>query len=186
MTVNETLEDMIAAVADGDRVAFRRLYEATARRLLPVSIGILGRRDVAEEALQDAYLNVWRNAAGFDPDRGRGLTWLIAIVRNRALTVRQRMAREGNPAPFDGVDRLADAAPGPLDEALRSSAARALARCLGGLDEVQRRAILLAYYRGLSHAELARALDLPLGTVKSWIRRGLARLKECLDHEAAE
>jgi len=186
MTVHETLEDMIAAVADGDRAAFRRLYEATARRLLPVSIGILGRRDVAEEALQDAYLNVWRNAAGFDPGKGRALTWMIAIVRNRALTLRQRIAREGNPAPEDSLDRLADGAPGPLDEALRSGAARALAGCMAGLDEAQRRAILMAFYRGLSHAELARALDVPLGTVKSWIRRGLARLKDCLDHETAE
>ena len=178
---DSSLAELIAASADGDRDAFARLYELTAGRLMSVCLGILGSRAVAEEALQDAYVNAWRNAASFDMTKGAPMTWLISIARYRSLTLRRRAVRE---VPCDieaDFARLADPAPSPLADAVAGAEARALRACLKALEDNPRRAVLLAYYRGLTHDELSRELAVPLGTVKSWIRRSLTRLKRCLD-----
>lgn len=176
------LATLIAASSAGDRDAFAALYRHTAGKLFSVCLGILGSQALAEEALQDAYVNVWRNAASFDASKGAPMTWLISIARYRSLSLRRRAVRE---VPTDieaDYARLVDPSPGPLADAVASAEARALRACLERLEEAPRKAVLLAYYRGLTHDELSRELSVPLGTVKSWIRRSLTRLKLCLDN----
>jgi len=173
---------LIAAAAKEDRAAFARLYQASAGKLFSVCLSILGSRALAEEALQDAYVNVWRNAGSFDPAKGTAMTWLITVARYRALSLRRNSGRE-IPADIEAkFADLSDPAPGPLAEAMRGSEAAALRNCLEELEGQPREAILLAYFRGLTHQELASHMSVPLGTVKSWIRRSLSRLKGCLDH----
>jgi RNA polymerase sigma-70 factor, ECF subfamily len=176
------LARLIAASAAGDRDAFAALYRHTAGKLFSVCLGILGNRALAEEALQDAYVNVWRNAASFNAAKGAPMTWLISVARYRSLSLRRRAVREV-PADIEAeYARLEDPSPGPLADAVASAEARALRACLERLEEAPRKAVLLAYYRGLTHDELSRELAVPLGTVKSWIRRSLSRLKLCLDN----
>ncbi len=180
--IRPQLAALIAASAAGDREAFGALYRHTAGKLFSVCLGILGSRALAEEALQDAYVNVWRNASSFDAAKGSPMTWLISVARYRSLTLRRRAVREV-PADIEAeYARLEDPSPGPLADAVASAEARALKICLERLEEAPRKAVLLAYYRGLTHDELSRELSVPLGTVKSWIRRSLSRLKLCLDN----
>jgi len=180
--IRPQLAALIAASATGDREAFGALYRHTAGKLFSVCLGILGSRALAEEALQDAYVNVWRNASSFDAAKGSPMTWLISVARYRSLTLRRRAVREV-PADIEAeYARLEDPSPGPLADAVASAEARALKICLERLEEAPRKAVLLAYYRGLTHDELSRELSVPLGTVKSWIRRSLSRLKLCLDN----
>ena len=182
----DTLATLIAATAKEDRGAFARLYQASAGKLYSVCLGILGSRALAEEALQDAYVNVWRNAGAFDPAKVTAMTWLITLARYRALSLRRKAGREV-PADIEAqFAGLADPAPGPLAEAMRGSEAAALRACLDELEGQPREAILLAYFRGLTHQELARHMSVPRGTAKSWIRRSLSRLKGCLDHGPAQ
>jgi RNA polymerase sigma-70 factor (ECF subfamily) len=180
--IRPQLAALIAESAAGDREAFGALYRHTAGKLFSVCLGILGSRALAEEALQDAYVNVWRNASSFDVAKGSPMTWLISVARYRSLTLRRRAVREV-PADIEAeYARLEDPSPGPLADAVASAEARALKLCLERLEEAPRKAVLLAYYRGLTHDELSRELSVPLGTVKSWIRRSLSRLKLCLDN----
>lgn len=179
MDVADPLAELMAATARGDHKAFRRLYDVTAGRLFGLALGILRRRDLAEEALQDSFTRIWRAAPSFDPEKGAAMGWLSTIVRNRSLSLLARRPRESSD-DLSSVENWADSAPDPLARALESSAARALKKCLDELDGEQQRSIVLAFYQGLSHAELATRLGKPMGTVKSWIRRGLLRLRECL------
>jgi RNA polymerase sigma-70 factor (ECF subfamily) len=175
------LASLLRASAGGDRRAFARLYDATAPQLFAVALRILKRRDWAEDALQEAYVSLWHHAASYRAERGAPLAWMATIVRNRALD-RLRRRREG--VPLDAVPDFAERAdpgPTPLEQALRSDAARALQACLDRLGERQRQAILLAYFDGLTHEELAAHLGVPLGTAKSWVRRGMERVRECLE-----
>jgi RNA polymerase sigma-70 factor (ECF subfamily) len=175
------LAELLSASAAGDRQAFARLYEATSAKLFGVILRIVGRRDRAEEALQEAYLRIWDHAADFDPRKGAPMTWMITIARNRACDWRRRDRGE---APVDDLTPLETAAsgePGPLDQAIAMDHARALQACLNQLEPTQRQCIVLAYRDGYTHQELAERLNAPLGTIKSWIRRGLLRLKECLE-----
>lgn len=109
------------------------------------------------------------------------MSWMVTIVRNGAFTALQRRPRELAAEDVPAAADIADSSPDPLEQAMQSSAARSLFECLRGLDEIQRKTILLAYYEGLTHVELAARLAKPLGTVKSWIRRGLVHLKDCLE-----
>lgn len=175
------LNALLARAGRGDKAAFRQLYEATAPQLFALCLRLLRERSLAEEALQEGFLDAWRGAATFRPERGHALGWLATVVRNRAIRLARRQAR-GAP-----VDDAAGAADQPSDErdALDRLAdledERALAHCLRELSEHERRAILLAFYQGLSHGDIARRTSRPVGTVKSWIRRGLNRLRRCLD-----
>ena len=175
----ELLAGLLARAALGDRDAFRRLYQATAPKLLGVALRILRREDWAEEVLQECYVSVWRHAPEYRADRAAPMTWLTSIVRNRCLD----WLRRPNPEPLseEAQQAIESDRPGPLAllETGRDSAA--LSRCLGGLEAKQRQAIALAFFDGLSHAELAQHLHQPLGTVKTWVRRGLARLRSCLE-----
>ena len=166
----------------GDRAAFARLYQATSSKLYGVALRILRREDWAEEVLQECYVNVWRHAPEYNASRAAPMTWMTSIVRNRCLD----WLRRPNPLPLEvlgdeGADAIEDSGLGPLDELERSREAGAVARCLRGLDAKQRQAIALAFFDGLSHAELAQHLREPLGTVKTWVRRGLAKLRSCLE-----
>jgi RNA polymerase sigma-70 factor, ECF subfamily len=175
----EALERLVARSALGDRAAFHELYQATAPKLFAVALRILRREDWAEEVLQECYVSVWRHAAEYNAARAAPMTWMTSIVRNRCLD----WLRKPNPeAPAeDALNELESDNPGPLArlEAARDTAA--LGRCLRSLDARQRQAVALAFYDGLSHAELAQHLRQPLGTVKTWVRRGLARLRTCLE-----
>lgn len=146
-------------------------------RLYGLALRITRQPALAADAVHDALLQVWRNAAQFDHRRGSAEVWLASLVRYRALDIIRKRARETTVAE---APEEADSAPNALERLLETTAGQALHGCLQSLDERQRRAILLAFVEGLSHADLAVRLATPLGTVKSWIRRGLIALKACL------
>lgn len=174
-----SLDDLLLAVQRGSQAGLKRLYELESRRLYGIALRITGRADIAADALQDAFVQVWQNAASFSPERGSAAAWLTGIVRFRALDAARKLGRE---LPSDDP-RLGDRAEDPpAVAALDLSLARgALRRCLDALEEKQRRCILLAFVDGLSHAEIAGRLPAPLGSVKSWVRRGLLSLRSCLE-----
>lgn len=172
------LTRLLQRCGKGDRAAFRRLYDIEAPRLYGVALGITRNSALAEDAVHDALLQVWKNGARFDPDRGSAAGWLIGLVRYRAIDIVRRRKFEASEA--EAPEQL-DTAPDALDRMVATAEGRALRNCLEALDERKRRAIVLAFVEGLSHAELAERLETPVGTVKSWIRRGLIALKACLE-----
>jgi RNA polymerase sigma-70 factor, ECF subfamily len=174
------LAALIAGTAAGDRRAFAALYGATSAKLFGVALRILRRRDLAEEALQESFIAVWQRARSFDPEKGEPMTWLIAILRHRAIDqLRRRAARVEGQGQSEAA--LLTMAAGEDSRADRGAELGALERCLELLEPPARQAVMLAYAYGFTHAELAARLPAPIGTVKSWIRRGLERLKRCLD-----
>ena len=185
------LAQLLARAGLGDRAAFATLYERTSAHLLGVVMRINRDRAQAEDVLQEVYVNVWRAARSFDAAQSQPLTWLTSIARNRAIDSLRRaqtqpqlktnVSSAGDDEETDVYDTVADDAPGPLDLLSRASDARALAACMGALSAQQRQCVALAFFDGLSHAELAQAMREPLGTVKSWVRRALISLKSCLD-----
>ncbi|SOY49419.1 sigma-70 family RNA polymerase sigma factor [Cupriavidus taiwanensis] len=184
----DRLEGLLQAVAVGERQALRGLYDLTATKLFGLALRITGRRDWAEDVVQESFVSIWHHAADYRPQLAAPMTWMTAIVRNRALDCLRRAAaaRVGQTVELDEDlgDWLADDTAGPAELAEASQQARALSRCLQRLEQAQRQAIMLAYLQDLSHAELAERLRAPLGTVKSWIRRGLERLRSCMEGAA--
>jgi len=178
MTAALDLPQLLVAVAAGDRAALRAIYERQSVRLFGVANAILRDRDAAGDALQDAFVKIARRAAQFDPARGAAEAWLAGIVRHAALDIIRARGRE---TPTDDPT-LGDEAVGPeAEERLAASAeGRRLRDCLAGLEPKNREGIVLAFVHGLSHPQIAERLGTPLGTVKSWIRRGLLALRECL------
>lgn len=178
MTAALDLPGLLSAVAAGDRAALRSLYERQSTRLFGVANAILRDRDLAADALQDAFLGIARRAGQFDPSRGRAEAWLAAIVRHAALDIIRARGRE---APTDDP-LLGDEAEAAEAEArlIATAEGRRLRDCLAKLETRNRAGIILAFVHGLSHPQIAERLGLPLGTVKSWIRRGLIALRECL------
>lgn len=179
MTQPKTPEAMILEIAQGERSALALLFETEAGRLLAIAQRILRRRDLAEEAVQETFLTVWRRASGFDPARGTARGWLTVMVRNRALN----MLRDGARLDYEDTETLAELGDRTADaraafEAL--SIKDAIRHCLSALDASKREAILLCYVTGLNHGEAAATMKVPLGTVKSWVRRGVSALQECL------
>jgi RNA polymerase sigma-70 factor (ECF subfamily) len=174
-----TIEKAIAACGRGDRLALRAIYEAEGPKLLGVALRMLKRRAIAEEVVQDAFLKAWEAAPRFDGTAGQGRGWLVTILRNRALNVLRGEARLDL---IEDYEPLALASEEDNAEVIiaRLSDESALRRCLQRLDETRRRLIVLAYTEGLSHGEIAARLGAPLGSVKSWIRRSLLSLKECM------
>jgi RNA polymerase sigma-70 factor (ECF subfamily) len=174
------LAGFLAAAAKGDRGALERLYRATAPQLFGLAIGIVRRRDLAEEALQETFMAVWRHAGRFDPARGSALGWMARILRNECFDL---LAARGRETPLDPefAERMADLTDGPEALAQGGEEAVRLKRCLDQLAAQPRASLLLAYYEGLTFDQVATRLGAPLGTVKSWIRRSLVRLKGCLE-----
>lgn len=176
----DRLGTLLVDAASGSRSAFRDVYQATAPQLFGIALRILRRRDAAEEVLQEAYVSIWQHAGDYRRERGSPIAWMGTIVRNRAL---DRIRRERGTVALDDVpghEDWHDPDPQPDEATAASQEARRLAACLDALDEKLRRAIVLAYREGLTHEEIARRLPAPLGTVKTWIRRGLMQLKDCL------
>ena len=179
-TRSEQLSLLLTASADGDRAAFAELYRATSAKLYGISLRILRRSDLAEEAVQDAYVRIWRRAPDFDPARASAIAWMAAIARNRSLDVaRLKTERPLDEAPNDG-DMILDA-PSPEADAELSDELRRLSACLGELDADRRSAVLLAYRSGWSREELAERYGRPVATVKTWLRRSLMSLRRCLE-----
>lgn len=185
---DDQLYHLLAAVALQDKKAFRRLYEATSAKLFGFALRVLHKDELAEEAVQDAFVSIWHGASGYQMHLSSPLTWMVTIVRNKALDIRRRMragAVDGTLADAGDADGVADPAAGPQEQAELSRDARALAHCMDTLASRQRQAIGMAYLHDLSHSDVAARLDLPIGTIKTWIRRGLDRLRECLAQREA-
>jgi len=176
-----SLAAWLAACANRDRAAFARLYEATSAKLYGVALRILRREDWAEEVLQECYVSIWTHAPDYRPGLAAPMTWMTSIVRNRCLDWLRRPRLEIADEEGTITESAESDNPGPLAELERAKDAQALTRCLAELEARQRQAIALAFYDGLSHAELAGHLREPLGTVKTWVRRGLLKLKSCLE-----
>lgn len=169
---------LIEAAGRGSKLALKRLYDLESRRLYGIALRIVRRPDVAADVLQDAFLQVWQNARTYSAERGAAEAWLTGIVRFRALDAVRKLGRE----ILSDDPSLGDAAEEPdvIEKIDAAADAGALRRCLGELDTVQRRSVVLAFVDGYSHSEIAQRLAEPLGTVKSRIRRGLDALRKCL------
>jgi RNA polymerase sigma-70 factor, ECF subfamily len=165
----------LARCAAGEHSALRVIYEMEAPRMVGVARRILRRNDLAEDAVQDTFMRVWRAARSFDPKRGGARTWLYAILRNCALSILRDESR------FTSDEEQAEAPALTTESAMaRLPETSALRRCLERLDAPRRAVVVLSYVHGLSHGELAGQLGVPLGTVKSWVRRSLMSLQECM------
>jgi len=170
---------LLEAVAKGDEAAFERLYAATRAKLYGVVLRILRRADLTDEVMQDTYLRIWRGAGEFDATIATPITWMVAIARNRALDVIRKKTEasiEDEPAAMDAAGEE----PNPLARREMTEELRRLLGCLGQLDEERRRMVLLAYYSGWSRDQLAVQFDAPANTIKTWLRRSLLEIRECL------
>ncbi|WP_319937890.1 sigma-70 family RNA polymerase sigma factor [Alitabrizicola rongguiensis] len=181
MTNDDPLAPLLSRVADGDRAAFRALYAAASAKLFGVALRILGTRSEAEDALQEVFTRVWLNARRFDPAKGRGMTWLIAIARNHAID--RLRARPTTPVSQDDsvLELVADDRPGAEDRIVALGESRRIADCMGELEPDRAAAITGAYLNGQSYQELAERFGVPLNTMRTWLRRSLQRLKECME-----
>jgi len=182
------LKQLLAATAAQNRIAFRHLYDATAPKLFGYALRMLNKRELAEDVLQESFVSIWNNAGSYRSSLAAPLTWMTTIVRNKAFDA---LRRTENAVEIDALDfpendlhtMLAPddgVASSPNQVLQRSESAKALAACLSRLEGAHRQAIAMAFFHDLSHAEVAEQLRLPMGTVKTWIRRGLQRLRLCL------
>ena len=176
-TIDE-LAGLLERCASGDNQALRRIYDREAPRLIALAVRVTGSRALAEDVLHDVFLQVWQNAGKYDPSRAPARVWLTTLVRYRALEINRRNGRERT---GDILPDVQDDQPDAYARLLANAEGAALHACLSGLDPVRRRAVTLAFLDGFTHGEIAAALAMPLGTVKSMIRRSLASLKRCLE-----
>ncbi len=178
------LMDLLDRIAAQDHSALKRLYERTSSQLFGLALRVVRNRDVAEDVLQEAFLNIWRGAGSYRASLSPPMAWMGLIVRSRGLDALRRRGSERTQVTqaLDDVlaDTLAGDSPNPMDTTDASEQAWALHQCLGQLENKQRQVVSLSYLRDLSHSELAQQLQLPLGTVKTWIRRGLDQLRTCM------
>ncbi len=173
--------DLLARCAGQDKHAFRRLYEVHSARLYGIALRITRQPALASDAVHDALLQVWRNAAQFDPARGNADAWLLSLVRYRALDIARRHAREVSGLV---IPERADTDPDALDRLMATSDGVALRRCLGEMESGRRTLVTMAFVEGLTQTEVAARVSQPLGTVKSSIRRALRALRACLERPA--
>ena len=173
------LADLLDRVAARDRDAFEELYRATSAKLYGVVVGILTRRSLADEALQDVYARIWERARDFDGAKGSPIAWMATIARNRALDDLRRVKAAPVSALPDGFDVASDAG-SALDAMEGNDRLRALIACLDLLDGEKREAVLLAYYRGCSREALSQRFGRPVPTIKTWLHRSLLQLRHCL------
>ena len=173
------LTEALVRTGAEDRAAFRTVYDLTAAKLFGICLRICGERQAAEDVLHDVYLLVWRRAGAFEPGRASPITWLATIARNRAIDWRRAQGSRPT-APLEDAPDTADAAPLASDQLEAAGESARLHACLDGLEAQQRTAIRTAFFDGVTYAELAERQAVPLGTMKSWVRRGLQSLKRCL------
>ena len=177
----DRLRDTLVAVAGGDRTAFEMLYRLTSAKLFGVCLRILSRRSDAEDVLQETYTTVWHKAGLYDAERASPITWLVMIARNKAIDRARADANDAHAAPIELAAEIGDAAVQPLAQAEARDSGRRLDRCLEELEQRQRTLIRTAFFEGATYENLALRSGTPLGSVKSWIRRGLFKLKACLE-----
>ena len=174
----------LQGAARRDAVAFRSLYDATSSKLFGFALRILHKRELAEEVLQESFVAIWNNAGGYQSHLAAPMTWMATIVRNKAFDLLRRSdaATEIDGEQFDSevLNALHDPQATPIEALEMSADAKALAWCMSTLEGAHRQAVGLAFFHDLSHSEVAQQLAIPIGTVKSWIRRSLERLKTCL------
>jgi RNA polymerase sigma-70 factor (ECF subfamily) len=181
----DPLAVLLAETATGQEPAFARLYELTGSRMLSIARGIVGRTDLAEDVLQDSFLRIWRSAHQYDPVKGSAYAWLVAIVRNRALSTKAKVHRRELMCDQLDSEQMVSDIPDPATQAMQSEEARRVNACLANLPVNHRRSVALVYFEGLTHRELAERLGVQLGTAKSWVRRGLAQMSQCLSGRSA-
>lgn len=178
MTVPSDIESMIGRIALGDRKAFILLYDTTSAKLFGICLRVLGSRAEAEDALQEIFVKVWRNAGKYQINGLSPMSWLITIARNHAIDrLRSRRASGGT---LDEVADVADTAPGPEALAIAASEAGRVADCLGQLEKDRSDAVRRAYLEGETYQELSVRYGMPLNTIRTWLRRSLLKLRECL------
>lgn len=175
---------LLERIAHQDQTALKALYDACSGKLYGLALRVVSQRELAEDVLQEAFLTIWKSAANYSLSLSPPMAWMGLIVRSRALDLLRRRAAERMHLKQDIDEELADTVgdggPTPLDTAQASEQAWAMHQCLSRLENKQREVVNLAYLRDLSHSELAEQLKLPLGTVKTWIRRGLEQLRLCM------
>jgi RNA polymerase sigma factor (sigma-70 family) len=174
------LESLLSRIGAHDQLAFRELYELTSPRLFGVCLRMLRNRAEAEEVSQEVFVTVWRRAGEFDPRRATATTWLVTLARNKSID-RLRQRRDGAPLTPIDLDQLADPGQGPPADAELTEDRRRLQKCLEGLEPKDRDSVREAFFSGATYKELAERCRVPLGTMKSWIRRALLQLRACLE-----
>lgn len=176
------LTEVLVRTGAEDRAALSELYALTSAKLFGICLRICGERQAAEDVLHEVYLTIWKRAGAYEPGRASPITWLATIARNRAIDwVRAQTVRRA--APLEAAELIADDRPLASDMMIAADGTKHLHLCLESLDEAPRIAIRTAFFDGVTYAELAERQGVPLGTMKSWVRRGLMRLKECLDRD---
>mgnify|MGYP002776990031 CR=1 FL=1 len=177
----EQAGEWLARVAGGDAAAFEALYHATSSRLFGVCLRVLPDRAEAEDVLQEVYTTIWRKAGQFDPGRAGALTWMAMIARNRAIDRLRASPAASRHADIEVAAVIADAGPSPAQRAESADEGARLGACLEELEPRRRGLIRTAFFEGVTYEELAERIGSPLGSVKSWIRRGLLQLRTCLE-----
>ena len=178
--VDAPLERLVQQIASENADAFEMFYARTSAKTMSVVLAIVRDRQTAEDLLQEIYLRAWFDAARYNPDRGRPMTWLITIARSRAIDRLRADQRRPVGADISEIEQFEDPSASAEDAIFQSQTVRRLTDCMAEIATDQRQCIQLAYFHGYTHTELAEHLKAPLGTVKSWIRRGLQQLNECL------
>lgn len=170
---------LVAAVGQGDRSAFEQLYAATRAKLYGVVLRILRRHDLADEVIQETYLKIWGSAGSYDPSKASPITWMVTIARNRAIDLVRKRSEASLEEEPEAMDVAADI-PNPLAARELSEDLKRLMNCIGTLDTDRRQMVMLAYYNGLSRDQLAAKFEKPVNTIKTWLRRSLIEIRECL------
>jgi RNA polymerase sigma-70 factor (ECF subfamily) len=181
--INTQLEPLLAQITNHHEPSLKRLYQLTNANLFALALRILKQRDLAEDCLQLAFVKVWNNSQQFNPAKAKAITWLNAIVRNQALDLlRKNKHQQLHDTSDETIAQLADQSASQEKQASLSQEQQAIQQCLAQLKENQRQCLQLAYFEGLAHPQISAHLNQPLGSVKTWIRRGLLGLRECLTH----
>jgi RNA polymerase sigma-70 factor (ECF subfamily) len=180
MLMQTELVWLLGAVARGDEGAFERLYGATRAKLYGVLLRILGKPVLAEEVMEETYLKVWKIADQFDPATASPITWMVAIARNRAIDIVRKRGDVSVDEEPEAPEPSAAEAPAPLARREMTAELKRLLSCLGRLDSEKQRIVLLAYYSGWSRDQLANKLEIPVNTIKTWLRRSLLEIRECM------
>jgi RNA polymerase sigma-70 factor (ECF subfamily) len=178
---DDPIADLLTRIAAQDRAAFRDIYSAASSKLMGVLLRILGNRTEAEDALQEVFTRIWLRAARFDADKGRGMTWCITIARNHAIDRLRSKALQANNDDGEAVAQVADSSRGVLASLVAQGEARRAVDCFGELDADHSAAVQGAYLNGQSYEELAAQFSVPINTMRTWLRRSLLKLRECLD-----
>jgi RNA polymerase sigma-70 factor, ECF subfamily len=173
------LVGLLAGVAKGDRTAFEQLYVATCAKLYGVALRILRRSDLADQVMQEAYLNIWASAGRFNPEVATPITWMVAIARNRAIDLVRKKQGVSIEEESDAMDVVAEASD-PLEGRQFTEELKHLLACMGKLDPERQRLVLLAYYSGWTREQLATKFDKPANTIETWLRQSLAEIRGCL------